>query len=314
MWSLFRKKSKETEFQTIGLPGDIGSVALPNDFVVELEEDSTLLAYPKDDDAIALRVSSISFVRKDENKEGAAKDFVRSSAEKSGGHYYEHEDKGVHAYEEFSEQDGQALLIKFWHVGTKNTVVVFSATIVVAKNNRQVVQNTIDLIPHIVASLTVTKTHGFIDADDRKVEYTEEQVAPLCQEVVPFGNEENDWLVQSLEGASKLGLQYGSGGALTPSELDTIFSRWVNDDEEKESGETVANALGAAFGEYLIDHHDFRWVRVTDEYGTEIGVRHDMRETMAFPRSSVQKRIDDGSTEFFQDVYLIICNQLEKKD
>ncbi|MCE9554934.1 MAG: DUF3806 domain-containing protein [Planctomycetes bacterium] len=314
MWSLFRKKRKETEFQTVGLPGDIGSVAFPSDFVVELEEDSTLLTYPKDDDAISLRVSSISFARKDENNEGAAKDFVRSSAEKTGGQYYEYEEKGVHAYEELSEQDGQALLIKYWNVGTKNTIVVFSATILVAKNDRQVVQNTIDLIPHIVASLIVTKTHGFIDAEDRKVEYTEEQVSPSCQEVMPFGNEENDWLRQSLEGASKLGLQYGSGGALTPPELDMIFSRWVNDDEEKESADTIANALGAAFGEYLVDHHAFRWVCVTDEYGTEIGVRHDMRETMAFPRSSVQKRIDDGSTDFFQDVYLIICNQLGRKD
>jgi hypothetical protein len=53
-------------------------------------------------------------------------------------------------------------------------------------------------------------------------------------------------------------------------------------------------------------------VVVTDEYGTEYAVRHTIGETMAFPRASVQKRIEDRCPEFFQNVYLIVLDQLKR--
>ena len=43
----FRKGKPAMEFRTVDLPGSIGSVSIPRDFVVEMEDDSTLLAYPR---------------------------------------------------------------------------------------------------------------------------------------------------------------------------------------------------------------------------------------------------------------------------
>jgi hypothetical protein len=33
---------------------------------------------------------------------------------------------------------------------------------------------------------------------------------------------------------------------------------------------------------------------------------------MAFPRASVQKRIEDGTEKFFQNIYIIVCDQLRR--
>ena len=86
------------------------------------------------------------------------------------------------------------------------------------------------------------------------------------------------------------------------------------DEEEKEADDLVANALGAMFGDFLVENHGFRWVVVTDEYGAEYAIKHSIAETMAFPRSSVQKRIEDRCPEFFQDLYVGILDHLKRSE
>jgi len=74
----------------------------------------------------------------------------------------------------------------------------------------------------------------------------------------------------------------------------------------------VANALGAAFGTWLVDRHDFQWAVLTDASGTEYVVKHKVGETTAYPRASVQKRIESKQPEFFHNMYLIILDQLRR--
>ena len=62
----------------------------------------------------------------------------------------------------------------------------------------------------------------------------------------------------------------------------------------------MAGALGAAFGEYLVEQHDFRSVVVNDQYGTDYAVRHQVGSTMAFPVSSVIKRIERNEPDCFK--------------
>lgn len=95
---------------------------------------------------------------------------------------------------------------------------------------------------------------------------------------------------------------------LTPNELDIVFSRWMTDEEPKELADEVAAALGAAFGDYLVDEHGFRWVVVQDEYGREYAVSDAAARVTAFPRSSVSKRIEDGETECFQNLRIGILD------
>jgi hypothetical protein len=139
-----------------------------------------------------------------------------------------------------------------------------------------------------------------------------DQVEPAEQSVRDFAGEE--LASGSLESARALGVKYGDGGEQTPAELDRIFWRWRQDTDDKPGGEELANALGAAFGEFLIERHGFRWALVTDEFGTEYTVRHSPGETMAFPRSSVEKRLDVDDPEIFQNLTAAIVHRLREAE
>ena len=64
----FSKKKQATELREVALPGEVGTVSVPADFVVEMEDDETLLAKPTGEEAITLRFSSISIVKKDSSR------------------------------------------------------------------------------------------------------------------------------------------------------------------------------------------------------------------------------------------------------
>ena len=308
----FGKKNQSTELREATLPGEMGTISFPTDFVVQMESQQTIIAQPERTDAINLRASSFSLHRDDCDDETAGKFVVQQMAEERALPYTEIGDKGMLSYEEASEQDGVPLVLKFWYIGSMNTVVIFSASIIRAEQDSKAVKDVLDTIPDILESLKITTIYRAIAAEDRKVEAYATTTDPIPQTIVPFGPNEIAWLEEGLEAALALGVKFGSGGDLTPEELDVVFSRWMHDDEEKEADDLVANALGAAFGSYLVEQHGFRWVVVTDEYGTEFAVRHDIGETKAFPRSSVQKRIEDKCSEFFQNVYLIVLDQLKR--
>ena len=85
--------------------------------------------------------------------------------------------------------------------------------------------------------MNILKTHKYASYDGDEVPITEETVEPTEQEFRPFGPQEEQWLEENRLLAASLGMKYGSGGALTPEELDAVLSRWTSDDEEKESGD-----------------------------------------------------------------------------
>jgi hypothetical protein len=301
-------------FHEASLPGEMGTISFPANFTVELEDTKTLLAYSPHDDSISLRVSSISISRKDENDESAGKISIQDRATEKGVQYHEIEDKSYFSFEETSREDGVPLLIKYWQIGCKNTIVILSATIVAKYINNKTVQATLAIIPTIIESLKINKIYHVIETEDGQVESIITTAEPTPQKIVPFGVADNSWLQQSLELAAEINLKYGNAGSLTPKELDVIFTRWMHEEEGKESGDSIANALGAAFGEYLVDQHGFRWVVITDEYGTEYAVKTDIGETTSFPRASVQKRIEDQCTEFFQNIYYLILDRLKNAE
>ncbi len=130
----FTNKRRQPEFQKVTLPGEFGTVSVPACFTVEFEDDTTLLAYPKDTDHIAIRFSSISFAKVNED-EFVGKSFVRRNATENGYRFSEIGENGIATFEEDSLEDGVPMLIKYWEVGSKNTIVVISATILQARRN-----------------------------------------------------------------------------------------------------------------------------------------------------------------------------------
>jgi len=310
-WS---RKPAGPEFRPVTLPGEVGTISLPSALTVEMEDDETLMAYPDPGNFITLRFSSISIVKKGSDDKPVAETHIRNKAAEQGYQYVQAGKHGVAVTQEESEQDGHLLLIKYWYVGSKNTVVIVSATILKSSLKSALVRQTLEHMPRILESLEITKSHHVIVSGDNEIEFTEQVVDPAPQETRPFAAAEDAWLEEADRHSRELSIQYGSGGELDPEELDRIFSRWMNEPGEKESDEIVANSLGAAFGSYLVEHHGFQWIVVTDEYGTEYAVRHDLNHTIAFPRASVQKRIENGQAEFFNHVFLIILDQVRRAE
>lgn len=304
-----KTKSRIRDLRRVSLPGDVGYVSLPAAFRIEMEDDSALMACPPGKETFTLRISSVSAVMKERTEDGG-RNMVKKSAAEHGHSYSEMPGaKGVASYEEKSEQNGIPLDVCFWEVGCMNTVVIISATIVRARRDDRIVKASLDAMPAILESLEVTKRHEIIESHGRQVQYISQQAESLPQDIRPFGPEDERWLETCLGEAGRLGLKYTSGGAFKPEELDLVFSRWMAEDGEKESKALVSNALGAAFGAFLVEQHGFSWATVTDEYGTDYAVQHFPGPTMAFPCSSVLKRIERGELEFFQDLYVMLLDQ-----
>lgn len=307
----FKRKKPFNDYRSYELPGKVGTVLLPAEFKVEMEDDSTLLAYPVGQERISLRFSSLSIVSPD--RKNAGEQQVRNKALEKNIECNEFNGKFVLTYEEESEEQGDPLVMRFSEVGILNNIIIISATIIKNQRNHSLVKLTLDAIPKIIDSIQVTKEYRVIESEDKKITVTEQVVEPTPQTITPFGKEQEHWLSVNLAHARELGTKYGSGGELHPDELDCIFSRWMEEETPKEDDELIANALGAAFGDWLVQEHDFRWVIVEDiEFGSEYAVRHCHREAMAYPRASVQKRIESGQCELFKSIYLIILDQFKE--
>jgi hypothetical protein len=304
-----RKAIPRVELREVVLPGNVGTVSIPANYTVELEDvDSTLVAFPVGE-KIILRFSSLSFAPKRDVEDGG-KSFVAETAAEKGHEYFEMGDKGIERYEEPYDHDGAPLIIKYWHIGLKNSLVIITATIEKACAADDDVKAALELMPRILESVTISVSHRVIVKDGKEIKTTTETVEPTPQSIRPFEAHESDWLLHSEDQARALSLKYGSGGELDPEELDRVFGRWMADDERSESADDVSEALGAAFGSFLVNEKGFKWVVVNDENGTAYATKHEIAETMAFPVESVRKRIERGEHGFFQDVYTMIVEHL----
>ena len=310
--SWFPWKRSET-LEAVELPGGIGSVSLPERFATEMEGNDTLLAYPENRGDITFRFTSISFVPKDQEQEGAAPEHVRERAAEKGYTFRFVADKGVASYDTEAEEEGTPLLIKYWEIGQKNTLLIMSATIVRDQVGSRHVKRMLAIVPRIIDSVDIRKRHRKLVTDTgEEIDATVETVEPVEQVFREFSATETTWLREGLTAAKKLSFRYGSGRDLDPAELDNVFSAWMAAENGKEDAKNIADALGAAFGDHLVREVGFRWGVIEDEYGKEVAVRHSLGETTAYPRASVQKRIDDRQPTFFASVYAVIMDQLER--
>ena len=62
----------------------------------------------------------------------------------------------------------------------------------------------------------------------------------------------------------------------------------------------VINAIGIAFGQYLVDTLGFQWCTVSDSHGQELAVvaLPDTAKVLVFPPNLVAKRWESGTTDF----------------
>jgi hypothetical protein len=80
---------------------------------------------------------------------------------------------------------------------------------------------------------------------------------------------------------------------MTPEILDVAYKNWLNSNADlAKQANDIVHAIGFAFGQFLVDHDGFEWTIVSDQFGTDVGVRAlpDRGNVLICPASMVAKR------------------------
>lgn len=94
---------------------------------------------------------------------------------------------------------------------------------------------------------------------------------------------------QAIEEAIALAADYlATDPPFSPAEVQRLYDAVARDHPEHVGAQI---AVGMAFGEMIIAHAGYEWVRVSDEYGEETALCHRTAAVTCFPISMVQKRV-----------------------
>lgn len=99
---------------------------------------------------------------------------------------------------------------------------------------------------------------------------------------------------------------------MTPEFLDIAYKHWITTGTELDrNANDVVHAIGFAFGQFLVDHEQFEWTLVTDQFGTDIGVRALPRQgdVLVCPASMVAKRWETRETDFLVPFFQAVIEQ-----
>ncbi len=100
---------------------------------------------------------------------------------------------------------------------------------------------------------------------------------------------------------------------LSPDVLDRVWAAWVaSEPSEPEAINAVINAIGIAFGSYLVQHSGFSWVIASDESGSDLAVLAlpGTANVLVYPANFVAKRWERRETGFLQSAFQDITRQV----
>lgn len=109
-------------------------------------------------------------------------------------------------------------------------------------------------------------------------------------------------------------------GQLPPSKydantLDLVFDKWrQSKDSKKETSEFVVEALGAAFGQNIVNSLNCDWQVLTDHYGSDLAVIHKKYKVNGFPFSSAEKAYTENKVGSFQSIMLTIKHEIQEAE
>jgi Domain of unknown function (DUF3806) len=123
------------------------------------------------------------------------------------------------------------------------------------------------------------------------------------QSIAPLNAAELGWLAENLAIARSL-IGASAEVSLEPTLLDRGLSTWRHQsDSLRMEPNAVANALGIAFGQCLVDGLSMEWAIVADAHGTELAVHGSPSDILVFPTAAAAKRISAGEASFFEELY-----------
>jgi len=126
--------------------------------------------------------------------------------------------------------------------------------------------------------------------------------------------EQIDFVNHNLTTAKTIISKYASDKADKPFDsktLDIVLEKWSSSTADKEKPEEIVDAIGAAFGQGIVDELNCEWKLITDEYGTDITVIHKKFVVNGFPFSSVLKIVSEDNPRSLNDIKLILKSQIE---
>lgn len=129
---------------------------------------------------------------------------------------------------------------------------------------------------------------------------------------------EAQWIAGCLEHARSLVERYQKGKkalVLDPVSLDRAFARWLRDWKKQKTSDDpnlVVNAIGIAFGQWLVDGLWMKWSVIEGEGGSDMAVVYGPPDgqVQVFPTHAVAKRLETGETGFLVPLCEAIAAQV----
>ena len=123
------------------------------------------------------------------------------------------------------------------------------------------------------------------------------------------------WIKDQTEAAVGFVDKYSPGDAgqpLTLDALDRAFSVWlISESPETDEVNAVINAVGIAFGSFLVRDAGFSWTVATDEHGCEMAVLAlpGQADVLVYPANFVAKRWERREASFLAASFAKIDNE-----
>lgn len=300
--------------RTISLPG--AAITVPGRYHDTRDDGgTTILDIPGTTDP-TLRITLLFVEARDDSEPADMGAHVRKTARDQGREADEHFDgKVVDTYDEHSEEDGTGLLIRYWLVGRDNCMAIISLTMLADRVDTPLTKSVLRDIPAMIESFELAERTEYLETPSGTVK-TRVSSSPDAppQASRPFTADEQRQLEQYLDAAQQFRSRYASPKAapLHPAELDILFVRWLGDDStDKPTSDQTAQALGAAFGDFICRTLDMHWELITDEFGNAWAIAKPKSTLKAFPIESVRKRIESRDPNFFIPVFQTIQAHVE---
>jgi hypothetical protein len=135
-------------------------------------------------------------------------------------------------------------------------------------------------------------------------------------QISELNDSERAWLQAHMRVANTLVETYAaarSRASLTPESLDRAWNTWISGaSDDVEMVNTIVNATGAAFGQFLVDGAGFRWVVAADDHGTEMAViaLEGTADVVVYPMNLVAKRYESKERGFIPALLQRIRDQV----
>jgi hypothetical protein len=286
----------------VQLPGAV-LLAPPHYQVIQGEEGQVLLQPPPP--ATAVIQITVMSAPPGADAPLPAEDLIRARAAQRGRPVQDRGDaKVITTYDESGDQEGRRVFVRFVEIGVQGRLAVIAVAVPEADLNEPANKTVMTDLPGLVQSLAAAEEGA---AETAAASMSQEEPSPARGDSVrrPFGAPENEQLAECLAFADGLVGRYAAFSKdITPNLLDTVFNRWMQDaDREKPDGESVALAVGAAFGEFARKKLKLSWMVVGDETGEAWALAHPAEPMMLFPIESVRKRVEEKRTNFLHDLY-----------